>query len=164
MSNADDYEVKWRNGITYRGKLRNNKLHGPGVMTFEGSNIREVRGTWENDVIASCEFLTMSDGSTATNYHPLKGKLYGRGIVTVGGTIYEGTWDENGKLCDSNAVIKNDKGKVVYTGEMKDNLRNGLGKYTWPDGSGEYEGPFVGGVRATTNQYPEGTMMWLTND
>ena len=34
---------------------------------------------------------------------------------------------------------------MLFDGMFKDNVRNGQGKYTWPDDKGSYEGPYVDG-------------------
>ena len=70
-----EYEVKWDNGITYNGRVEDNKLHGNGVMEFEEGNIQKIEGIWTNDTLTKCNMLTMRDGSTANNYNPVTGKL-----------------------------------------------------------------------------------------
>ena len=69
--------VTWENGIKYDGKVVDNKLEGPGVMTFDDGNIATIEGVWTNDTLTTCNMLTMRDGSTANNYDPVSGKLRG---------------------------------------------------------------------------------------
>ena len=71
------YKVQWENGIVYEGAIVDNKLHGDGIMTFTEGNISSIEGTWQVDTLTTCRLLTMRDGSTATNYDPVAGKLRG---------------------------------------------------------------------------------------
>lgn len=101
------YKVEWTSGISFNGQIKDNKLHGEGEMTFKEGNIAKIKGVWDNDTLETCKLLTMRDGSTATNYKPSQGKLCGEGMVKVGSSTYEGTWDENGRL-NGDGTIKND--------------------------------------------------------
>ena len=96
------YTVVWLSGISYKGAIENNKLHGAGEMTFKEGNIAKIKGVWANDTLETSDLLTMRDQSTATNYKPSLGKLVGPGIVKVVSSAvsstYDGTWDENGRL------------------------------------------------------------------
>lgn len=45
---------------------------------------------------------------------------------------------------------------------FKDNLREGLGSYTWPNNLCEYTGPYSNGLRHSGPEGPDGTMIWRT--
>ena len=92
------FKVEWEGGIRYEGQVKNNKLHGEGEMTFKDGNIAQIQGVWAEDTLQTSSLLVMRDGSTATNYHPTKGKLVGPGVVKVGQSTYTGQWDDNGRL------------------------------------------------------------------
>ena len=101
-------------------------------MTFKEGNIEKINGVWANDTLVDCKLLTMRDKSTATNYRPSEGKLVGQGTVKVGSSTYEGTWDENGRLNGPGTIV-NDDNQGSFEGNFKDNVRNGPGKYVWPN-------------------------------
>ena len=101
-------------------------------MTFKEGNIEKINGVWANDTLATCKLLTMRDKSTATNYMPSEGKLVGQGTVKVGSSTYEGTWDENGRL-NGHGTIVNDDNQGSFEGMFKDNVRDGEGRYVWPN-------------------------------
>ena len=126
------YKVSWTSGINYQGQLEENKLHGEGEMTFKEGNIAKIKGVWNNDTLEQCTLLTMRDGSSATNYMPSQGKLVGQGVVKVGSSTYEGTWDENGRL-NGEGSIQNDNNQGSFNGFFKDNVRDGEGTYIWPN-------------------------------
>ena len=128
------FTIEWINSeIKYDGMVKNNKLHGDGIMTFKKSKIRELVGTWEDDKMKTCSKVTLEDGSTATNYNPITGQLEGRGVVRVGASTYEGTWTETGRL-NGHGTISNDNDQGSFSGEFKENVRNGMGTYSWPAG------------------------------
>lgn len=126
------FKVEWTSGISYNGMIEANKLHGEGVMTFKEGNIASIKGVWANDTLEQCNLLTMRDGSTATNYKPSEGKLVGQGKVKVGSSMYEGTWDDNGRLNGDGSIV-NENNQGSFTGSFKDNVRDGEGTYVWPN-------------------------------
>jgi hypothetical protein len=62
---------------------------------------------------------------------------HGEGKYTDGDETYEGNW-VNDVLTGDNCVVKLASG-ARYSGEMKDHLYDGVGKYVWSD-SAEYTG------------------------
>lgn len=92
--------------------------------------------------------LTMRDGSTADNYDPVSGKLFGEGTVKVGASTYTGNWNAEGKLNGPGTII-NDDGQGSFEGNFTNNVRNGYGVYKWPGNQGTYRGNFVNGMRDT---------------
>jgi len=113
-------------------------------MTFAEGKIAQIKGTWNTDSLESSKLLTMREGSTATNYQPREGKLVGEGYVKVGDSTFAGTWDDNGRL-NGEATVENENNQGWFQGVFKDNVREGAGKYVWPNNQGEYAGLFRNG-------------------
>ena len=65
-------------------------------------------------------------------------------------------------MINGNARIENNEGHI-FEGDLVNNVREGLGKYTWPNNSGVYEGRYVNGLRHTQNN-EEATMRWHEGD
>ena len=158
-----NYVVTWDNGIKYEGAIEDNKLHGEGTMTFDDGNIKTIQGEWQNDTLTTCKLLTMRDGSTATNYNPVTGKLQGEGVVKVGSSTYTGNWDEQGKL-NGPGTILNDNNQGSFSGNFVNNVRNGEGMYEWPNNQGKYTGNFINGMRDTGDNGADATMVWNTDE
>jgi len=103
----------------------------------------------------------MKDGSTATNYVPSKGKLVGQGVVKVDTSTFTGSWNDQGRLEGAGKItIVQNQGQGSFQGTFVDNLRDGQGTYTWPNGQGEYIGLFKDGCRHTGDTGPNATMIW----
>ena len=152
------FTVTWPSGVKYVGQLQNNKLHGEGVMTFKEGNIAEIKGTWEADNLVKSNLLTMRDGSTATNYDPATGKLVGEGFIKTGGCTFTGIWSEDGVL-NGEGIVENLETGGSFKGQFEDNLRNGPGRYVWPNNQGEYTGEYKNGLRHTGPDGPDATMV-----
>ena len=63
-----------------------------------------------------------------------------------GTVISTANWDDATRMIQGNVHIKNNQGHT-FEGTLVNNVRQGLGKYTWPNG--EYEGPYLNGERHT---------------
>ena len=49
-----------------------------------------------------------------------------------GTVIYTANWDEATRMIQGNVTIINDQGHT-FEGKLIDNVRQGQGKYTWPN-------------------------------
>ena len=133
-------------------------------MIFKEGPIASIEGVWSNNKLETCTLLTKrnENGSTATatNYQMSSGKLVGPGTVVVGKSTFTGTWDDNG-LLNGEAAIHNEN-QSSFQGQIIDNVREGQGTYTWPQG--EYIGTFKAGQRHTGKNGPDSKMTWNTDE
>ena len=132
-------------------------------MTFKVGEIKGIVGVWENDELKKCKKLKLDQDQEADNYNPVSGLLEGDGTVIVGigekRCKYVGKWDfVSGKL-QGLAKVFDANDNLIFEGNFRDGIRQGIGKYIWP-GQGEYEGPYMNGIRQTSNEQPKGKMVW----
>ena len=98
-------ELKVSIGV-YRGYLKGQLRHGPGVMTAHNGDRYE--GQWAD------------------------GKLNGAGrYIWANGDVYDGNWKDNLK---NGHGVKTWADGSFSDGNYKDNLKNGNGRYTWAGG------------------------------
>jgi len=113
-----DIEIKFNDGSSYLGKVKDGKPHGQGTHTLT-SGIRYV-GEFKD------------------------GKPHGQGTLTfTSGSRYIGEFKDgqrNGQ--GTTTTVDGDR----YVGEWKDNKRNGDGIYSWPNGD-QYVGQFKDGLK-----------------
>jgi len=126
-------------GECFVGEFRNEQKNGVGKCTFTDGSLYE--GEFEND------------------------KKHGHGTLTLlNGDKFVGNFN-NGVRCGEGTAFSN--GVITYTGTWKSNLKDGRGKFTWPDGKRSYEGEWkldkMDGVGTMT--YSEGTYTgtWKSN-
>ena len=107
--------LKWKDGKTYQGELKNNLLEGKGKMTAEGGAYWE--GMWH------------------------QGKLYGEGVIRningqrLKGIFIDGAINNKGKLiCD----------EYKYSGEFIESIPNGIGKLEFSN-KNIYQGLVING-------------------
>jgi hypothetical protein len=117
--------LRWTDGTTYTGGLKDGRPHGQGTMTWPDGG--QLTGNWEN------------------------GLVHGHGVEThPNGFRYEGQW-EQGKRSGQGTMTLPDGFR--YTGAFKDGLRHGSGTGTWPDGTkyvGQWENGLPHGQGTTT--------------
>ena len=103
----DGIGTKVRDGITFKGQFKNNKLNGQGKVIL--SNGLKFEGQFKNDF------------------------LNGQGKMTSPkGYVYEGEWKNQKR--DGQGKVTFDTGQF-YEGEWKNNKYHGQGKYDYADGS-----------------------------
>ena len=102
--------ITFPNGTKYEGEINSNQIVGKGTYTFPS-------------------------GAKYTG-EVLYGLRHGYGLYTsADGIMYEGQWSK-GKKEGKGKVIKGD---MVYEGDFKDGLIEGIGKLSWSNGN-VYEG------------------------
>lgn len=110
-------EVRFGEGGSYQGAMKNNEPAGRGVMRLPDGTV--VEGTFERRAVVGEADVTWADG---TRYH--------------GEVINLATMHGKGKLTHANGTI--------YEGPFAHGLYHGKGKSTWPDGS-HYTGDWAFG-------------------
>ncbi|HOY39295.1 MAG TPA: hypothetical protein PLK75_08345 [Bacteroidales bacterium] len=158
-------KMTYKDGGIYDGEWMNDKRHGQGTMLYASGD--KYEGNWINDDYGIEGKITYKDGTFYNG--ELKSNRYdGLGkIIYPNGEAYDGEWKDGKK---SGKGVMNYANGDVYTGEWLDNRRNGfglhkynksnqtfegnwiddqiangLGTYTWPDGQ-KYVGEFNNGT------------------
>ena len=155
--------LKYQNGDTYEGTLKDNKYHGKGVYKFSSGSV--YAGDFRNGKFHGDASYKFSDGRIYLGNY-LKGKKSGIGkFIWPNGDIYEGEWWDDqingigtfihadGRRYVGHFVngTKNGNGKcswqsgAAYDGEWFNNQFNGQGNYIYGDGR-KYVGEWKGGV------------------
>ena len=133
------------NGETYKGSFKEGKRDGWGIF-YDGKNVYTV-AHWENDQSKQGQIVVKNVGmifteSTAPNQ---KAKSKGTWIplssnVMTNFLYYEGEMDQTGDKTNGDVYYKDGS---KYTGELKNDLRNGKGVYNFPpkkEKGKQYEG------------------------
>ena len=152
--NGDTKEGTWENGkfiegtvsLTgnygkYVGEYKNGEYNGKGRYEYaennsdrEGNHIQD--GVWQNgEFIEGVVTRLYTHGNEVDTLvcEYKDGKMKGKGKATyANGSWEEGIFDEDTKLISGNVYIKNKNGST-YTGEVKNNKRDGNGTYTKGD-------------------------------
>jgi DNA polymerase III epsilon subunit family exonuclease len=114
-------QKSFSNGDHYEGIFSNGKFHGHGLYTWKDG--ASFEGNWINGEITGIGKKVFVDGSTQSGNF-LNGKLHGYGTQIFSPT---GEW-------------KGDN----YVGEFVNGIREGLGTYTWSNGT-TYSGQWLAG-------------------
>lgn len=110
-------EIRFADGSSYKGAMKNNEPAGRGTMRLPDRTI--VEGTFERRTVVGAADVTWVDG---THYH--------------GEVINLATMHGQGKLTHANGT--------TYEGPFAHGLYHGKGKSIWPDGS-HYTGEWAHG-------------------
>lgn len=134
----------FKNKDMYVGEVVKSLCEGKGTMYYNDGTI--MKGYWKEDrYVGNCK-MTFPTGSYYEGYFSRKNDdvtLQGK-FVNVAGNYYEGTFI-NAKLEGKGSYKKSD-GKVIYSGEFKNDKYHGFGKlHTTKDTY--YEGEFVNGLK-----------------
>lgn len=170
---------KYENGDMYKGKLKNGKPEGHGVMTY--TNGDEYDGKWKAGKKEGHGIFTYADGDkydgkwkdnkkhghgVSTSADGSKydgswksGEKEGKGVMThKNGTKYDGFWKDS--FLEGHGVLTFGEGQSkgdVYNGKFKKNKKHGHGVYTWANGS-KYNGDWKNDIREGygTQTYADG--------
>ena len=129
-------------GSKYVGGYKDGNYNGQGryeyaenVSDTEGNHIKD--GLWQNDKFVEGVVTRMYFNNKIGNYDTIvceykDSKMQGHGKLRMAnGAWYEGLFDDR-NFISGNAFVKNANGST-YTGEMKNNKREGEGTYTIGD-------------------------------
>ena len=67
-------------------------------------------------------------------------------------------------MLNGEGIVENLETGGSFKGQFEDNLRNGPGRYVWPNNQGEYTGEYKNGLRHTGPDGPDATMVWRNGD
>ncbi|NQY73633.1 MAG: hypothetical protein HRT90_02610 [Candidatus Margulisbacteria bacterium] len=124
----------------YNGKLKNNKPHGNGKMTYPDGRVYD--GNWKDGEHHGKGKMTYSDGKVYDGKWKY-GKWHGRGTLTYNGDIYKSKWIDGIAI---NKVIIIFENKDYYKGEWKNGKPQDAGKMYYASGN-IYEGDWENGKR-----------------
>ncbi len=170
-------EISFANGNHYEGNFRKSRIKGTGTMKYNNGDI--YTGNWDNDLPwGQGQYIFTSGAKYKGNFK--KGKFEGIGTMFYpDGSRFEGNWKENKKHGEGIFVTSNGKKETgkwingsinIDASEMPIELaekdvtncntihcENGMGTYTYPDGT-RYIGNFENGLPAgqATVYYPSG--------
>ncbi len=145
----------WANGRTYIGEYKDRKRQGQGTWTHPDG--RKYVGEWKDDLGDGKGVLFLANGE---NYEGLwyKGYMFleelSPGVASAvrwNGGFYEGEWSDN--LPQGEGTLTWPDGDE-YNGEFKDGKLESHGTYTWASGQ-KYVGEFNDGVK-----HGQGTQIW----
>jgi hypothetical protein len=169
-------ELRWANGDTFTGTLRNGKRHGKGLFIWR--NGQRYQGDWVDDVASGQAVVDFTNGNhfegTVDNTTPQgmgsmryasgdtyrgsfqAGEPHGVGVyVWKNGQRFEGDW-KNGK--------PNGQGKLnfangdSYEGTVSEGRPNQTGRFTWASGD-SYTGQWTAGLKSG-----QGVFSWASGD
>uniref|UniRef100_A0A7S0EHX5 MORN repeat-containing protein 5 n=1 Tax=Hanusia phi TaxID=3032 RepID=A0A7S0EHX5_9CRYP len=147
---------KFSNGASYRGSIRNGKMHGHGM--FEDSHGSRYTGDWKDGKMHGEGVCETVEGERYSGSY-FEGVPHGRGKYSFkNGNVYEGEY-AMGKIHGKGTIRfpdnrrfegdfvdnkKHGRGRYegntgVYEGEYSNGKKDGFGIFTWIDGS-KYEG------------------------
>jgi len=177
--------ITWPNGDRYEGNLWNGERSGNGTLTMADGCT--YTGLWKGDKKNFRGVYTWPDGQCYDGDF-LNDKRHGHGIMTwPKGARYDGGWENN--VRHGKAVFREqsgneyntvwEKGRLVSYANLKpvsqyqdgrvykNNITEGAGVITWPDGS-QYVGNILHGVRSGKGRmrFPSGneyTGDWLND-
>ncbi|NBV71953.1 MAG: hypothetical protein EBR60_07925 [Burkholderiaceae bacterium] len=126
--------LKYQNGDTYEGTLKDNKYHGKGIYKFSTGSVYE--GDFRNGKFHGDATYKFSDGRIYIGKF-LKGKKSGIGKFTWrNGDVYEGEWWDD-QINGIGTYVYADG--IRYVGNFVNGTKNGNGKCTWQSGAA-YDG------------------------
>ncbi len=124
---------KWETGTTYKGEWQNSQKHGYGVQTWPNGN--KYEGEWANGLRHGHGAFWVKENKPVEEAN--KTRSSNSGSLSTVSTALKST---KSKSADVSALRK------VYTGDWKNDLRDGLGVAYYADGS-RYEGEWKEGKR-----------------
>lgn len=124
----DKGSIFYKNGDKYFGEFYKNNKHGKGIMIYNNNDTYE--GEWFNDLKSGLGSYITIENKIIGNW--LNGKLNGLCRIEYDDYIIEIEWQE-GVISNSGTIIY--KNGSRYTGEIRDNKRNGLGQLYLVDGT-----------------------------
>jgi putative phage-type endonuclease len=129
--------LRYQDGNTYEGTLKNNKFHGKGVLTLANGDICE--GDFRNGKLHGSGSYFFVGGLKYWGQF-LRGKRSGIGkYVWPHGDVYEGEcWDDQINGIGTYTYADGHR----YVGHFLNSKKNGNGKGTWLSGA-SYEGVWV---------------------
>lgn len=166
--NSKTISYSFPDGRVYVGAIKNNRPNGIGTMTFPNGDVFE--GSWIDgcmDGEGVYRFYDANKDKFSSEYSGTfrKNIMDGQGKrVYADKTLYIGTW-QNGMRTGNGAcwfadgsyfygIWKFDKmirgifhlsSGDIFDGELKDDIFNGFGKYTWREDGVTFEGLFKDG-------------------
>lgn len=126
--------LKYQNGDTYDGTVKDNKYHGKGIYKFSSGSVYE--GDFRNGKFHGDASYKFSDGRMYIGEY-VKGKKSGVGkFIWPNGDVYEGEWWDD-QINGIGTFIYADGRR--YVGHFVNGTKNGNGKCTWQSGA-TYDG------------------------
>lgn len=140
------------NYVVYEGEMHDGMRDGRGICLYNNNTLYE--GQWKKNKEHGIGKLMTADRKYVIYEGSWeKGKMHGQGAYNYYLDSGNGPPKENGKyvgqfrqnLRNGHGVYTLPNGSV-FDGEFRDNIQNGYGIFRWPDGS-IYEGPWRDGKR-----------------
>lgn len=140
----------WYSGEKYEGSWENDTMSGNGKYTFANGSILE--GVFKDNKPVSGKYSYKNDTSESVSESDIVSLVYSfsesdKQIVfsTKGGLKYDG--DFSGLFGSGEATVTYPSGNT-YTGQLSNGKREGSGKYTWKNNSGETNAYYDGNWKA----------------
>lgn len=116
--------IKYANGAEYVGDWKDGKRHGKGTMKYTDGV--EYTGDWQDDKRHGNGTITFADGEKYIGEWQ-NHKKHGKGLGITPLAIYYGDF-VNGRY-DGWGVWVSKDGGIIYEGQHKDGMMNGVGRY-----------------------------------
>ena len=135
-------KIVFASGSTYEGSVRNDMMWGEGVLTDTLTN-SVYSGSWVEDRREGIGKLKHQYGEYCGEY--FNNKRHGQGKESDTEGVFEGIFNDGERVSGRMNYLSG----AFYIGEMKDDLKHGVGKFIDEDGElfqgrfedDEYKGP-----------------------